>query len=201
MGSGTTSPVMGGPGGAPPILAGFQGAGAAPRSDWTAEAGAASGIASGVTSFLTAYDQSEAQKLQGEFQAYQFTQNKKLAEIAAADAIERGDYQAGQVRLQGRQLKGQQRVAYAAQGIDPNTGSAAQVQGDTERFTELDALMVKNNAWKEAWGYKMDALNSQGKAAFALSSSKYAANNTLLTGGLQFANTVGKTALWYSKNS
>lgn len=144
------------------------------------------GIQAGLSIF-GAVKQSAAQKAQGEYQKSMSEINAKLAETSAKDAIFRGDEAAKNIQGQTKQLIGSQRAALAAQGINIDSGSALDIQADTARQGEIDAITVKNNAWREAWGYKVEALNSTYQGKFAQMGANAAAKNTLLTGGLQAA--------------
>ncbi len=79
----------------------------------------------------------------------------------------------GKVRMLGGKTAAAQNVAYANSGVDASTGTAAAVQANTAAQTELDAQTVKNNAAREAWGFKVkqqeakrtyDAKMAQGTA-------------------------------------
>lgn len=82
---------------------------------------------------------------------------KQEAEMAARDAMARGVQEAGRARTATSQLIGEQRVAYAASGVDPTQGTAAKTQADTRMVGELEALLVENNATREAWGLRRQA--------------------------------------------
>lgn len=139
----------------------------------------------GIASVGNAYAQSQALKAQGNFQKQAFETNSHLAELQAEDAIKRGDKEAGQIKAKARQMIGTQRAALAAQGIDVNSGSARDIQEDTAAMSELDALTIKNNAFREAWGYKVQALDFRARGQFAELSARTQSRSTLLTGGMQ----------------
>jgi hypothetical protein len=177
----------------------------------------------GISSVAGAYNESEAQKAQGDYQRSMYRINARLAEFQAEAAISRGDREAARlirqgykdsstVRKAGKRTAGAQRVALAAQGIDIGSGSALDVVQETEamseidqfevqRTAELDALTTKNNAWREAWGLKTQASNYESEARFALSSAKNKARNTLLTGGLTGLAYGTAAGGLYSKNN
>jgi hypothetical protein len=73
---------------------------------------------------------------------------------------------------------GTQRAEFAAQGVDVGSGSAVDVQKDTAYQGEIDALTLRTNAAREAWGYTVEA---QGETLQA--------QNTRKLGKLQAANT------------
>jgi len=60
----------------------------------------------------------------------------------------------GRRRAQGSLLGARQRLALSNSGIDAEVGTAADVQASNEVLTELDAMTLKNNAAREAWGFK-----------------------------------------------
>jgi len=124
------------------------------------------------------------QKAQAKYQASQMNQNAKLANMQAEDSLRRGEEQAYQIRKQSKSLIGSQRASYAAQGIDVSSGSALDVQGDTAALAELDALTIKNNAFKEAMGYKIQASQLKSNAKAVKSFGQMQSNLSLLGGGI-----------------
>ena len=89
-----------------------------------------------------------------------------------------------------RKIAGSETASAGAQGIDPNSGSAGDVRGDTNTLGQLDALTIKNNAWKTAWGYKVQAANQNSQAQFDQITAQNEANSTILTGGLNAASSI-----------
>lgn len=82
------------------------------------------------------------------------------------------------------QIIAQQRAKYAASGIDPNMGSAEQVQVSSAIVGEQDALTIRTNAKNEAAG-----LRSQGAAAKAMGTAQ--AFSTALGAASQVAGSWG----------
>lgn len=138
----------------------------------------------GVSALGNGISQSSALHSQADYQRLVAGENARLAEIKAGDAMERGDRAANKADLQTSRLIGAQRASYGAQGVDVNTGSAAKVQSDSATLGALDSLTIKNNAWREAWGYKVQADNDAFAGKFTGMSLDYQGNNTLLTGGM-----------------
>lgn len=77
------------------------------------------------------------------------------AEGNRAQALVKGTYDAGKLRMEGSALQARQNTAYAGSGVNPNVGTAAQVQRNTALGADLDAKVVENNAAREALGYKI----------------------------------------------
>lgn len=114
--------------------------------------------------------------------------NAKVQDFSAEDALQRGAVDETNHRLQTRQLIGKQRVTLAAQGQDLSSGSALDVQADTARQSEIDALTIRSNAAREAWGYRVAASNDRVQAQdqlvageIAKTKGRNAAFQTILT--------------------
>lgn len=126
------------------------------------------------------------QHRQGQDQKNIDLDNAMLADIAAKDALIRGDREANMVREQGRQVLGAQHVAVGSSGVDSSVGSPVDLMSSTAALAELDALTVKNNAAREAWGLKTQSTQLVQQAA------NDAARGTA-AGGATFLSTVGST--------
>lgn len=164
--------------------------------------GVTGGIAAmGMMSIGSAYSQSKAQQSQADFTAAQYAENQKIAGVESDDAVMRGDLKASQADKQMKAQVGAQRVAAAAGGVEVTSGSALELQSDTEAQGQLNMLTIKNNAWREAWGYKMQAASDGAMGNFAALAGKNQSNNTLLTGGMNAASYGIKGYGYYSANN
>ena len=162
------------------------------------------GGANAMLSFLSLFASREtarAQRSQGDFEAQQFLMNSKLADIQAEDAIRRGSVSAGRVRSQGKQLAGSQRAAFAGSGVDVGSQTVQAVTAQSELFSGLDAITVESNAFREAFGFRSEALASRSSAEIAKQSSRVSAGNTLITGGLKAAQFSAKGLSHFSKKN
>lgn len=111
------------------------------------------------------YQQGKAAEASNEYQAKVTANQAKVAGYQAEDALERGDVAERQQRLQVRQLAGKQRAEMGASGAGLDSGSFVDTLGDTADFGELDALTIRANADKEAWGYRAAAAGQEGQSA------------------------------------
>ena len=145
---------------------------------------------SAASSFASSYAQANATKSQAAYEQSTYEANSRLSEIQAADAIKRGDAAAKGIKEQTKKLIGGQRAALAAQGQNLEADDALAIQEETAGLGTLDAFNTKNNAWREAWGFRNQAEQSRNKATFTGLAGKASARNTLLTGGLQAAKTI-----------
>lgn len=142
----------------------------------------------GVLSVSSAYAQGEAQRMQGQYQKNMADINARNAELSAEDSIKRGGEAAASYRKKINQTVGAQRAALAAQGIDVNADDALSLQDETRQIGEMDVLTIKNNALREAFGYKSQAQSYQSAGAYAEKAGNTGARNTLIGGGLQAAS-------------
>lgn len=108
--------------------------------------------------------------------------NAAVAEYQAEDTVRRGVVAESRRRDQTKQVIGAQRVSLARQGVDINEGSALTLQGDAAYLGELDALTIRNNAAREAWGYKVQAQDAGMRGDFARIAGDQEAAATILTG-------------------
>lgn len=93
--------------------------------------------------------------------------NANVAEAQAADAVARGAQDEARFRSGVRAMVGTQRAGFAAGNIDVRSGSALDVQADTAFQGELDALQIKTNAAREAWGFRVQAEDLRKRADIA----------------------------------
>lgn len=123
-----------------------------------------------------------AQKKAGAAQRDLANRNGMMQDAQAADAIQRGEEESLLIKRRARRLRGQQRVGYAAQGVDIGSGTAADVQEETTAMGDLDAAQVKRNAFREAWGLSVGADNSRLAGRYAYKAGRNQAIGTVLGG-------------------
>lgn len=132
-----------------------------------------------INSAGNAYVTSEQGRLQRSVSRF----NARMGRMQADDALERGRYVESQYRKDVSKVVGAQRSGYAGQNVDVDSGTAAHIQDETKQIGELDALMIRNNAAKEAMGYRMGAELEAGRGAAASRMANAQAALTLATGG------------------
>lgn len=112
--------------------------------------------------------------------------NAKMASAQAADAAERGKIEAQRVMGRNSQLLGSQRAAAAANGIEVDFGSSADVQNDTATIGRVEVATTYRNAEREMQGYDINASNFQAKAAGA----RQARGAALVEGAFDMGSTI-----------
>lgn len=84
--------------------------------------------------------------------------NKFTSYLMASDAMMRGEQAAGQARTEGTQIIGEQRATFGASGLDVGVGQPAKLQAETRLLSELDAAILRSEAARDAWGYKVQGM-------------------------------------------
>lgn len=121
-------------------------------------------------------------KARGRYEESIYNTNARLANLKAKDAIERGKTEANKLRSESRKFIGAQRAAAAAQGVQVDIGSVGDIVNETENLTALDAITIKNNAFREAFGYRVESIEQRYMGQNARRSADFEARSTILTG-------------------
>jgi len=129
--------------------------------------GTAVSVAGQVKAGRAAKKAGEAERRASDSQAELLDYNAAVADLQAQDAIERGTIDEQRFRQSIRATIGAQRAGFAASNIDVGYGSAVDVQADAAFLGELDALTLRNNAAREAWGYRVEAEDTRRRAEIA----------------------------------
>lgn len=140
-----------------------------------------------VSDLFNAYSANET----GKYQEKVAKVNAGISERAAADAISRGAVEADEQRKVTQQVIGAQRTGFAANGIDVNSGTAGLIQNDSAALGELDALTIANNAAREAYGYRVQAMDQRQQGKLARYSGKMEAIGSILGGAEKGAKAMG----------
>lgn len=136
--------------------------------------------------------QAKGQTENADFQSGMMQQNAQFKLRTADETINAGNTSADWQRVRAKQAVGTQRSVQAANGIDVNSGSAAQLQDDTAMLGELDALTIQNNAAREAYGYRIQAKQDILNASQTVQNGKTAAMGSILGGlGSAFGSFAG----------
>lgn len=151
--------------------------------------------ANGINSAVGSYRQASAVQKAGRAEANALTFNAQAADQQATDALARGREAGMRVERDVRRLGGAQRAALAGQGLDPFSGSGADVQAESQALGAFDRLTIENNARREAYGYQVQAQDFRNRATAArkgaagqASALRQQAFGTLLTTGAQIGN-------------
>lgn len=156
-------------------------------------------LGSAFSSISSSYAQAQALRARGQFESTMADGNARMAGVAATDAIARGETSARLNMTRARGVIGAQRASFAGQGVDVNSGSAKDVQSSTAAVGALDSMTIRNNAMREAMGYKVQASNWMTQAKMAQIGASSAATNTMITGGMGAISSLAKAGYWYGQ--
>lgn len=146
-----------------------------PGGNYTAQALTAAG---GLTSAL-------AQLQSGKTNQRIARDNAKIAEAQSEEATNAGEFAANRAFARGRQIEAAARATQAGQGTVVGAGTAGLVEKNTEQASQVDAMMIKRNAAREAMGFKTKAAADEIAGNLAAETGKMGALSTLLNTGSQ----------------
>lgn len=115
-----------------------------------------------------------------------------LAEVSAKSTMLAGEREQQRSRLNTAQVKGAQRAAMAANGVDLGSDTPNRVLTSTDLVGEVDAQTIAANALRTAWGYRVQG--AQNRATAGAISPGMSALTSLMGGASQVAGS------WYTLN-
>jgi len=160
----------------------YSGGSSTAGSGFTGSMGAGAGIG-GFSAMIGGYfDFRQAQTAQ---RSAEF--NASMLDLQAQDAISRGELETTNRRQIGKSILGQQRAGYSGQGVDVSSGTAAILQEQTGQMAEEDAMRIKLDAMRQAWGLRSQASMMRWEADQNLSTARKKAVAGVVTGVAQGA--------------
>lgn len=135
----------------------------------------AAGLIGGAVSAFGSYESGQAQSQAAAYQSQVAANNATIAQQNARVDIQAGETAATNKGLETRAKVGAQRAGQGAAGVDPNSGSASQVQAGTKQIGMLDALTLRSNAAKQAYGQQVAATSDTAQSQLDTAESSQAA--------------------------
>lgn len=126
------------------------------------------------------------QAAQARYQAQIAVENQKIAKQNAGWIGAEGSQQVENEELKGRQQAGAITAAQGANNVDINSGSAAQVRKSADLLTQDDALTIRSNATRAAYGQELEAASDSAQSKLL---GAEAANDTA-AGGISAAGSL-----------
>lgn len=130
--------------------------------------------------------QGSANKGAAEYNASVAAANAQIAKNKAAMAGAAGTAQVEQAQLQNRAKIGGLIASQAASGINVNSGSALDVRSSAQQLGQLNAITVRSNAARQAYGYDVESASDTGQQGLYQSE----ANNAMPAAEINAAGTV-----------
>lgn len=148
------------------------------------------GLISSVIGAFGQMQQANAAAAAAKFNAQISEMNAQIAEDAAKDELDRGAREEQKHRMKVGMLRGNQRVAMAANGVDLGSGSPAEVLFDTAYAGEMDSLGIRVDTNVAAYNRRVQAVNYRAQAQLYRMEAKAARTGGMLgalgtlTGGI-----------------
>lgn len=146
-------------------------------------------VMSGIAQNSAARQQAEIERQQAEYAARQHEFNAARARTEADDITARAAEEERALREKASQVKGAQRAAAGASGVDAGAGSALDLLRETAYIEDEDAANIRFNAMRARGGRIAEAQQSTWNAKAARIGGENAARAT---------RNAGKAALWGS---
>ena len=118
--------------------------------------------------------------------------NANTALLNANFATQEGDIKAQDQGLKTAQTVGKIKSAFGASGVDPNSGSAADVSAAASSAGMTDAQTIRSDAARQAWGYTTQSTNFDNQAAVDTAGGTFGALTSLLSGASSAGSTWSK---------
>lgn len=148
----------------------------------------ASAIGTGVA-IMGQQSQAKAASQAANYNAQVQERDSQVAQQNAKLSSEAGTQQVEAYELKARAQAGDIKANQGASGVDVNSGSFQQVRQSQDELSQVDALTIRSNATKEAYGYETQAQGYTAQSSLdtaegknAITAGNYASAGTLLSG-------------------
>ena len=168
---------------------------------------ASSALMFGIGSFTqiqSGYAQSAAQIQQGAALSKQYNYeaniselNAELAKQDARNVLEEGSKAITEIYSKATKITASQTAAVADSGFVVGEGTAKDIIKSTNLEAEIDAKIMKENAYKQSWGFEMEALNLKSKARLY----RMAGDDAMEAGVMNSKSTILGTSAQFARNA
>lgn len=158
-------------------------AGAGATAATLADIGTAASVAGSAVTALGALKQGQAASEAASYQSQISANNAKLAKQNANYASEEGEINAANSEAKTRAAAGAILANQGASGVDVNSGSAVDVRSSAAQVGELNAINIRSDAARQAYGFQTQAASEVGQSA----EQKAEAKNDITAGELNAA--------------
>lgn len=146
----------------------------------------ATSLASGAMGAIGSIEQGRAAAAAANYNSMIQARNAQVANANAAVTARSGESQAAISEQKTRAVAGAIKANEAASGIDVNSGSALLTQTSSEDLGALDALTIRSNASRQAYGYETQAASEQNQSQL----SQFEAQADTTAGNIGAASTI-----------
>lgn len=157
---------------------------------------AVAAVAGAATAAYGAYSSGQASSAAAKYNSQTAANNAAIATQNARFAAEEGEVNVANEQQKTRAELGGILANQGASGVDVNSGSAVDVRSSAAETGELNAINIRANAARQAYGYETQAASDMGQSALDKSQAGndttagyIGAGSTLLTGAGQAGST------------
>lgn len=151
-----------------------------PAASTFASVGAAASLLGGGIAAYGAIQSSEAQSASLKYQAQVAANNAIIANQNAAQTTQSGEALSSAQAMKTRQNAGAIVAAQSASGVDLSSPSSVDVRSSAAQLGELDALTIRSNTARQAYGYETQASSDIGQQGADVAG----AQNAQVAGGI-----------------
>lgn len=160
--------------------------------------GTIASIASAGVGAFGAIKQSEAASSAADYSSQIAANNAKIANQNAAFQGAEGEANAAAQEMRTRAKVGAITAAQGASGIDVNKGSAVDVREGTAELGQLDAMTIRSNAARAAYGFQTQSTGDTAQSQLDKSTAKNDTTAGYITGAGTLLSSAGSAALNYA---
>lgn len=121
------------------------------------------------------------------------TNNQEIANQNARYAAQEGEVNAARKQQETRAKIGGVLAEQGASGVDVNSGSAVDTRASASEVGAEDALTIRSNAARQAYGYQTQATNYGAEAELDKSKAKSSATSGYINAGSTFLSGLGES--------
>jgi hypothetical protein len=161
-------------------------------------------LAGGVMSAVGTGRQYAAASANAAYQAQVAANNAKIAQQNQNAELQAGSQQATMTGLRTRATVGKTKAEQGASNVDVNSGSFSNARSGEAEVGLLDALTVRSNAARRAYGYEVQGLNDTAQSQLLETESRQAREAEPWAVGaslLSSASSAGSRYAMYQMNS
>lgn len=169
-----------------------------------AYAAIATSVAAAGVSAYGAMQQGAAAQKAANYQSAVAQNNATIQKQNADTATQVGDVQAENKLMESGQHAASIRAAAGANGLDANTGTPLNLQSDTAKIGQVDAMTIRNNASRQAYGFQVQGMSDTAQSQLDIAQGQNAsaagtigAFSSVLSGASSVSD---KWAMYESKN-
>lgn len=175
------------------------GAAASTIPGWVGLASLGASAIGGAAGAYGSYMQGQATAGAAKYNAAISKEQAALSEQKATMAGQAGEQQAAMQEQKTRATVGAIKAAQAGSGLEVDVGSAPDVRASAAELGQLDALTIRSNAAKEAYGYRTQAVSEKAQSALDEFEAKSASEAGTIGAASTFLGGLGSAATNWAK--